>query len=67
MARPVAPIPSHIGRILAIEASVDPRSVRKYALGETLAPMPSARIAKAISKLGLESYFAKPNGARKRS
>jgi len=48
------PLPAHLVLKVAVEASADPRSVRKLLRGEPLAALTSERILRALRERGLD-------------
>lgn len=50
---PIVLLTAHDTRRVAVAASVEPRTVRQYLIGERVRPMCAARIVGALHKLGL--------------
>jgi hypothetical protein len=51
-AKKTAKLPAHRERAVAVEAAVDPRTVRRFIAGEDVRPMVRERIERALVRLG---------------
>lgn len=49
-----APLPASVAREVAVAASVDPRTLRRYLRGASVANMCACRISRALKERGLE-------------
>jgi hypothetical protein len=47
------PLAAHLMRVVSVEATADPRSVRKVLLGEAVAPLTRQRVLRALEARGL--------------
>jgi hypothetical protein len=47
------PLPAHLIRVVSVEATADPRTVRKVLLGRPVSPLARDRVLRALETRGL--------------